>query len=234
MWWRERLSSLTLALALCVGAPAAAGCGGDDEPDEPAVDAEEQRLPIDELPYAQEVVSFKPGAGAGYGQDRFPGVVLGPPDGKGELAGSLDVLSLGVGGELILGFGDRAVVDGPGPDLVVFENPFWFKGQPAEVFAELGRVSVSEDGERWFSFGCDVEAEAPGRWPGCAGWSPTLAYDGWNLTQVSFAQTGGDGFDLADVGLSRARFVKIEDLSQDGAPPSAGFDLDAVGLIHYE
>ena len=45
-------------------------------------------------------------------------------------------------------------------------------------------------------------------------------------------RTGGDAFDLADVKVTRARFVRIRDLSSSGSGTSAGFDLDAAGLIH--
>jgi hypothetical protein len=44
--------------------------------------------------------------------------------------------------------------------------------------------------------------------------------------------SGGDAFDLADVGLASARFVRVRDVSRAGAAPSAGFDLDAVGVVH--
>ena len=46
--------------------------------------------------------------------------------------------------------------------------------------------------------------------------------------------SGGALFDIAELGLTHARYVKIQDLAQGGAAPSAGFDLDAVGLIHFE
>lgn len=231
MWPRGRGGLCALvggALGLMVG------CGEAVEPELDGGGDEVNRLALEELPYAQEVVSFKPGPGAGFGQDRYPEVVLGPPQGKGVLAGSLDVMSLGVGGELVLSFGARAIVDGPGVDFVVFENSFWYRGEPEQVFAELAEVSVSEDGETWFSFGCERGQEGQHQWPGCAGWSPTLEYAGWELRAVSHELTGGDGFDLAQLGLERVRYVKIRDLSEDGQPPSAGFDLDAVGVIHYK
>ena len=44
---------------------------------------------------------------------------------------------------------------------------------------------------------------------------------------------GGDPFDLADVGLSEVRFIRITDLTGEGQSPIAGFDLDAVGLINW-
>ena len=80
------------------------------------------------LPYATEVVDVVFGDNAGFGQEEFPEIVFGPPDGRGNSSGSLDVLSLGAGGEIVLGFGDRAIVDGPGPDFIVFENSFWPNG----------------------------------------------------------------------------------------------------------
>jgi hypothetical protein len=96
-----------------------------------------------DLPYATEVVSFSPGPGAGFGHQHFPGIVLGPPKGYGVARGSMDVLSLGQGGSIVLGFTPRTIIDGPGPDFVVFENPFWVGGSEDSVFAELGRIAVS-------------------------------------------------------------------------------------------
>lgn len=186
------------------------------------------------LPYAETVVRFTPGDNAGFGQDDLPDVVLGPPMGRGPQAGSLDVLSLGVGGEIVLDFGGRAVIDGPGPDLVVFENPFWVGNDPSTVFAELGEVSVSEDGMTWTRFACDTAGAGMGRFPGCAGWTPTLMYDPAALIPLDAALSGGDAFDLAELGVDRARFVRIRDLSASGAGQTGGFDLDAVGAVHLE
>lgn len=183
------------------------------------------------LPYATEVVSFEPGDGAGFGAQGFPDIVLGPPTGRGPMSGSLDVLSLGAGGEIILGFGDEVIVNGDGPDFIVFENAFWAGGDPEAVFAELGEVSVSEDGETWHIFPCEYEAEDPPPYDGCAGWSPTLAFDPEEILPLDPALTGGDAFDLADIGVERARYVRIRDVWGHGEEPSRGFDLDAVGII---
>jgi hypothetical protein len=186
------------------------------------------------LPYATEIVSFEPGEGSGFGGDALPDVVLGPPDGRGELSGSLDVLSLGKGGSIVLGFGERAIVDGEGPDFVVFENAFWPGGDPTVVFAEPGVVSVSDDGSEWHDFACDAEGDGMGRFEGCAGWTPALEYDAAENVPLDPTVSGGDAFDLADVGVGRARFVRITDATNAGAEPSAGFDLDAVGIVHVE
>ncbi|MDD9937534.1 MAG: cell surface protein [Myxococcales bacterium] len=195
---------------------AAAGCGDDP----------------DAAPYASELIRFDPGAEAGYGEEDLPDVVLGAPDGRGTMMGALDVLSLGIGGEIVLGFGDRAIVDGDGPDFLVFENSFWPAGDAEAVFAELGEVAVSPDGERWETFECGESA--PGQYPGCAGWNPTLEYDPDTVVPLDPELTGGDPFDLAEVGLERATHVRIRDLASEGSAPSAGFDLDAIGAIHLE
>jgi hypothetical protein len=200
------------------------GCGGGDDGGEPPVVAAL-------LPYASEVVRFEPGAQAGFGEGKLPDVVLGPPTGLGVEVGSLDVLSLGKGGSIELGFGGSVLVDVEGPDFVVFENAFWPSGDASAVFAEVGAVSVSEDGESWLEFPCDAEGDGAGHFEGCAGWSPTLEYDAQDLLPLEPTLTGGDAFDLADVGLAAARFVRIADRSNAGATPTAGFDLDAVGVV---
>jgi hypothetical protein len=215
---------LARALALC------ALCGGCSDPAEPSASD-----PLEALPYARSVESFSPGEAAGYNQDKLPSMVLGPPQGKGTSAGSLDVVSLGSGGELVLGFGKHTIVNGEGVDFVVFENAFWPNDDASQVYAELGQVSVSEDGETWQTFACDTAGDGAGRFPGCAGFSPTLSYDPLELTPLVPELAGGDAFDLADVGLASARFVKIRDLQTlEAAAPSAGFDLDAVGIVNAE
>ncbi len=98
-------------------------------------------------PYADRLVSFAPGPSAGFGADKLPAVVLGPPKGAGTAAGSLDVVSLGKGGTIVLALDDQPLVDGPGPDLLVFENPF-------AGYVETGRVAVSADGTVWHEWPC--------------------------------------------------------------------------------
>lgn len=179
----------------------------------------------DESPWAERVVEFSAGEGAGYNAELFPEVVLGAPVPGGVSRGSLDVLSLGVGGLIVLDFG-VVVPDGPGPDIVVFENAFVPQNAPETVFAEYGRVSFSQDGETWVEAPCappnDIET--------CAGWRPVPEFD---VDAPLIPQTcGGDQFDLKSLGLSGARFVRIVDVSTSGAAPTAGFDLDAVGRFH--
>jgi len=144
------------------------------------------------------------------------------------------VLSLGAGGHIVLGFGERVIADGPGADFVVFENAFWPGGDPSKVFAELGEVSVSDDAETWHAFPCDRAGDGSGNFPGCAGVTPALEYDASRLIPLDPAQSGGDAFDLAELGLPSARYVMIRDLETlQAAGNTGGFDLDAVGIIEH-
>ena len=178
-------------------------------------------------PFADVVVSFQPGNNAGFGQDQYPDVVLGPPHGKGPSAGSLHVLSLGQEGEIILGFEDIPITDGPGVDVLVFENAF--PGWP-----ELGVVSVSEDGEEWHEWPCDT-SNADAQFPGCAGVSSVLSHPDNGISPSDPETAGGDGFDLADLGLSEAWFIRITDAGTNPYEGSSGgFDLDAVSVVHWE
>ena len=218
------------------GVGGAASAGSENAGGENAGGADGAPIEISPDPaYGASVESFAPGAGAGYNNDKLPGVVLGPPQGGGASRGSTDVVSLGAGGEIVLGFGEFGIVDGPGPDLLVFENAFWPGGDATQVFYELGEVSVSEDGKTWQTFACDTAGDGAGHFPGCAGWTPTLVYDASQLVPLDPARSGGDAFDLADVGMKHARFVKIRDL--ETLPPggtTTGFDLDAVAAIHAQ
>ena len=146
-------------------------------------------------------------------------------------AGSTDVVSLGEGGEIVLGFGDRVVVDGPGPDLVIFENAFWAGGDSAQTFAELGSVAVSSDGEVWHAFPCDP-ARVEGYDAGCAGWRPRQMFEACSSSPLDPEVSGGDPFDLSELGVDEIRFVRVRDRGGAGMAPSAGFDLDAVGAVH--
>lgn len=206
----------------------AAGCGGGSGGG-PSGTGDAGTLAYDPARFAVAVVDFAPGAGAGYGQDALPDVVLGPPRGGGLRQGGTDVLSLGTGGTITLELGTDAV-DGPGPDLIVFENAFEVG---AGTFAEPGIVAVSEDGVTFTDFPCDPTASPD--FPGCAGTEPVLANADTNaIDPTDPAVAGGNPFDLADIGVARARYVRIT----DGERPtnlgggSEGFDLDAIAVVN--
>ncbi|MFZ5894916.1 MAG: hypothetical protein ACOY0T_27895 [Myxococcota bacterium] len=180
--------------------------------------------------FATNVVAHEFGAGQSFGQDRFPAAVLGPPRGGGCCAGSTDVTSLGDGGWVVLEFANNVIVDADGPDFIVFENAFVPSNAPPEsVFAELGSVSVSQDGVHWFDFAC-TSTTYP--FAGCAGWRAVLANADTNTIDATDpTSAGGDAFDLAELGINWARYVRIIDRPEaDGGVGT--FDLDAVAIAN--
>ncbi len=189
-----------------------------------------------------------------------PGIVLGPPGNTTPTNGSLTVLSLGHGGSITLEFTDNEILDGPGPDFIVFENPFFCTAAPLSpsdpwsVFAEPGVLAASDDGVTFHPFPYDAAALAQvvslctdksllqdlrgliGITPSFTGdWTvpddPTLFEPG---APGGVAGHGGDAFDLATVGLTHARFLRIVDPNLPiGVPGSSeGLDLDAVVALH--
>ena len=204
-------------------------------------------------PFADRVVAYAIGTGGGAGSAALPGIVLGPPHGGGAFQGSQDTLSLGQGGWIVLQFTDNAIVDGPGADFTIFENPFLLQGTvTGPPFAEPATVSVSDDGVTYRSFPCHLDQ--PPYYPGCAGIYPVFANADvpgapsplvpttvpiQSLVGVPVAGfvpppgSGGDSFDLATVGLTEARYVRIDASTlQTGLGGLSGFDLDAVAAVH--
>ncbi|RMD96240.1 MAG: cell surface protein [Deltaproteobacteria bacterium] len=190
-------------------------------------------------PFADRVVDYEIGPKGGFNEASLPGIVLGPPQGAGDLQGSTDVFSLGEGGTITLTFSGRRIVDGPGPDFVIFENPFNAGGDPENRFVEAGIVSVSADGETFIPFPYRIDEGLPlgdpDRYENVAGVAPV-----WPGSDP--ATIGGDPFDLADIGLPSIRFIRITDAGATiddpgnhlATAPTAGFDLDAVAALHLE
>lgn len=220
--WRSGMAGMALALA-CL-APSRAGA-------DPCLD---------------DVVSYTMGQNGGYNAGEggtanlLPDVVLGAPRGLGSGAGSLDVVSLGNGGSITLAFTDNRIVDGPGPDFTIFENPFNSPG--LGIFTEVGVVAASVDGVNFVEFphgagGQDLS--------GLAGRTPVFANADTNqIDPRDPAVSGGDQFDLATIGLPNARYLRItdpgatiDDVGNHFPTPGvgkSGFDLDAVVAIHSE
>lgn len=215
-------------------------------------------------PYADAVASYAVGQNGGFpGTNHLPGIVTGPPKGSGLFQGGLDVFSLGFGGSIVLRFDDNAIADEAGPDFTVFENAFLaFNAATLTIerpFADPGRVSVSQNGTTWYEFPCSLTTNpALGVfYPGCAGVLPVLSNaDDPGTPHASVATAGGiedliglpviptpapggaggDSFDLADLGLGWARYVRIVDANvvtgDPYGPNNAGVDVDAVAAIH--
>ncbi|MEM2914457.1 MAG: hypothetical protein QXH91_03525 [Candidatus Bathyarchaeia archaeon] len=217
--------------------------------------------------YAIQVVEYKIAENGGFGEEYLPNNVLGAPSGRGDFApqsSPAEVLSLGDGGYIILKLG-RKVIDEEGADFVVFENPFFIGGNPNRIFIEAAVVEVSQDGENWVRFPFNYEPVGedpwsnPNNFSGLAGVNPVYGNcdsDENFVDPLDPKVSGGDFFDLADIGLDWVAYIKIIDAGNaetypesqiydaDGdaiddagnhgfaSAPFAGFDLDAVGIIH--
>jgi hypothetical protein len=171
------------------------------------------------------------------------GDALGFADGN-----SSHVVSLGDGGQITLTF-DKAISDGPGPDLAVFENGF------ADNFLELAFVEVSTNGVDFVRFPSQSLTQTDTQVGSFGALDPT------NLDGLAGKYRGGFGtpFDLSQIaGLSPSvdvrdiNYVRIVDVigsidpalgSRDSsnrlvndpyptAFASGGFDLDGVGAIN--
>ena len=178
----------------------------------------------------------------------------------GKVGGSTNVVSLGYdpdspdtkGGTITVGLGltdgstdAKCVVDGPGADFVVFENPFRtgdIGGGNPGTYNEVATVEVSDDGLRWFPFPWQIDENNnefldPARYTNLAGVIPV--------------DEGGDPFDLSQViednpgvldANFRACFIRIVDggtaFDDYGTTQSdlynSGADINAVQAIHFE
>lgn len=164
-------------------------------------------------------------------------------------AGTNGVLSLGDAGEAIVTF-DYPISNGNGPDFAVFENGF------NNSFLELAFVEVSSDGIHFVRFPSVSLLDTLVQLDNNAAMDPTKLNNLAGKYKVNY----GTPFDLDElkdsVGLNTRAIthVKIVDivgsinpmfgsrdsknnLINDPYPtpyPSAGFDLDAVGVIHSE
>lgn len=179
---------------------------------------------------ADTVFSVRWGTGQNFGRDKFPSNVLGLPDTSARAdrpaTAAESVCSLGLGGEIILGWKDAVLLNRTGADFTIFENAFLYLG--GRTFAEPAKVAVSRDGIRFVEFPFDSL-----RLRGCAGITPTNG----DKSPFNPSVSGGDSFDLADIGMDSVRFIKITDVSQIVLnnpqhpfydPTISGFDLDAV------
>lgn len=203
--------------------------------------------------FATTIVDFQQGPGGGLFD---PAALLGGPRGLGFGAGSLDVLTLGVGGQVTLGF-DVTITNGPGADFLVFENGFEAGGG---LFAEVAFVEVSTNGTDFARMPTRYNG-APGPFPpllygtfsGLAGGIPVLAnVDTNEIDPFDPVVAGGEAFDLAElrdhplvtagtVDLQAIHYVRLVDMVEGTDIDSEGTviwdagaaDFDAVAVIHH-
>ena len=156
-----------------------------------------------------------------------------------------DVVSLGEGGTITLGF-DATLMDGNGYDFAVFENGF------GDNYLELAFVEVSSDGVHFIRFDTASLVSTP---KGAYGTLDPEQLEGFaGKYRVGF----GTPFDLGwlkarpevrsgIVNLSQIKSIRIVDIVGDGrnrdsfghviydpypTTGSAGFDLEAIGLLN--
>ncbi|MBP7147915.1 MAG: hypothetical protein KBD01_10250 [Acidobacteria bacterium] len=116
----------------------------------------------------------------------------------------------GLGGQIVtLEWTCGRIVDGPGPDLTIYETD-----SGTDEFEQVS-VEVSLDGVTFQNVTGSMVAGV--RIPGDA------THGG-----ILFRRS----FDLAWAGMRQARFVRLDGAGTGGGSSSAGFDLDAVGAIH--
>lgn len=183
------------------------------------------------------VISFTPGQGQNSGQspEFFPKNIFGIPSRNASKnipeTNKNEILSLGLGGEIIVSFKNYLVYDGPGADFIIFENAF-INPINNKVFAEPAIVSVSIDGKNYIQFPYNIETL-----DGCAGTKPTNG----NADPFDPDVSGGNAFDLSEIGLSYIKYIKIKDVTdsiiinpnhQFYDPTLSGFDLDAITSRH--
>ena len=175
-----------------------------------------------------------------YGTDSM---AVGSPNGS-----NLPVVSLGDGGKATVTF-DGYITNGDGPDFAVFENSF------DDHFLELAFVEVSSDGERFVRFPATSLTQTTTQIGGTGRVDPTMI----NNLAGKYRTQWGTPFDLEElrdsVGLdinhiTHVRMIDVVGsidpqygtrdhegrLINDPYPTnnySGGFDLDAVGVIHF-
>ena len=150
--------------------------------------------------FATQVIGSNTNGNAG-GGIFAPGNALGAPN------GATGVHSLGLGGDLTLGFA-LPIVDGPGADLIVGENPFRLTTGGWDTFAEMMFVEVSSDGVHFARFPSRYFGEPVqpgpfgtvqvGTYSNLAGQTPVLALTP-NVDSQDVVDAGGDAFTWADM-----------------------------------
>jgi len=188
-------------------------------------------------PFADAVASFQPLSPGGFGSGNLSRV-LGPPFGGGVMRGSTHVVSLQAranddggasppyGGSITLQFNNNIVVNGPGPDFVIFENVFYAGGDPQRRWMEPAIVAVSRDGSRYYTFPYDfvphytATGEINCYNPYCysrgfAGVNPVFSNSGSPDPRVPSAG-GGDAFDLSEITEARLDWIRYVRITATG------------------
>jgi len=147
-----------------------------------------------------------------------------------------EIVCLGNGGEITLVF-EKAIINGEGADFATFENAF------TNTFLELSWVEASKDGIHFFRFpNYSLTSE------------PVSAFGDVDPEHITgycskYRQGFGTPFDLQEIGLDTAKYIKIIDIIGDSSAfdtdgnviydpypttGSGGVDIDAIAVINNE
>lgn len=189
--------------------------------------------------FIDTVYSFTPGEGQSAGQSSlyFPENIFGAPSIYAERniaeIRPEEILSLGLGGEIILGVRNGFISNGEGDDFTIFENAFEINFNK-KMYAEPAIVSVSLDSVEWFTFDFDLDSLT-----GLAGTNYTIG----NNPNSEYGFSGGNSFDLGELGLEKIKYIKLKDTTEyilnnlehnNYDPTLSGFDLDAAFFKYVE
>ena len=201
-------------------------------------------LPTSASDFANNVLSYVAGSNPANGFTN-PLVALGPPErftGEGIAPGAVtpfhpcfgtnEIVSIGAGGQLTLGFDPplRNQANNPfGIDFIVFGNSFFTdaaypNGVVGALAADGGTIQVSADGITWISI---PNVFADGLCP-TMGWVDGGAYAATNGMIATDPNTPVDPTWTA-ASLSGKTYDELVDI-YDGSAGGAGVDLASVGL----
>lgn len=198
------------------------------------------------LGWATGYVNYLPGSNVDAGW-QTPGKALGKAVGD-----SYDIVCLGDRGQITLTF-DTPIRDGAGWDFAVFENSF------NDTFLELAYVEVSSDGSNFYRFDNVSLTSNPVGGFGAVDPTNITGYGGkyrqgygtpFDLDHLNYLYNPGSAgtyLDVSGLDFNNIGYVRILDVVGDGSysdtfgnviydpyptTGSAGFDLDAVGVIN--
>lgn len=165
------------------------------------------------------------------------------------ILGSVDgswAIGSGQAGWITVGF-DQAITNGPGSDFAVWENGFVVSGTGGRIYAELGYVDVSTDGDNWVEFpSAYLEVES-----GNPNIDPTYVYNlagNYKAHYIPVEDREGTPFNLDDIlstdavlaGLvdpNAINYVRLRDIigggeGGDNWDQATYFGYDRDHLIH--
>ncbi|MCS6984020.1 MAG: LIC_13355 family lipoprotein [Leptospiraceae bacterium] len=174
--------------------------------------------------------------------------------GSGFLNGSLDVFSLdnssssgacgGASSHLILRWAGKKIINGSGPDFIVYENGFYIGENPTNRFMDLLIVEVSNDKTRWCGFNPNythrpetIYSRDPQYWQRFAGKTPVNYNQEDSTRNYSIAELFQDNDHNGEGDLGGGDLFDLDALSDNnywdtGCTASLRDELKTSGFIY--